>query len=160
MFKDIAVSKCLTALHDKYVVVPADKASNNIVFVCTKYYYKCILTELGYGDSANSSAYTPTNFDKAEVVRNHKSVLTSFGLTLKEQASELPLLYWIPKLHKCPYKQRFIAGSSKCSTKPLSALLTVILSKIKEKLQSYCDTIYARSGLNQMWLLKNSKELE
>jgi hypothetical protein len=30
---------------------------------------------------------------------------------------------------------------------------------MKEKLETYCATTYARSGVNQMWILKNSKEL-
>lgn len=55
--------------------------------------------------------------------------------------------------------QRYKAGSSKCSTKPLSFLLTTILTVVKEKLQEYCTTIYSRSGVNQMWIIKNSKEL-
>jgi hypothetical protein len=62
---------------------------------------------------------------------------------------ELPYLYWIPKLHKNPYKGRYIAGSSKCSTKPLFLLLTNILSAVKEKLQTYCATTHARSGVNR-----------
>ena len=68
-------------------------------------------------------------------------------------------IYWIPKMHKNPYKHRFIAGSSKCSTKPLSILLTKLLTHIKQGLQKYCETSYSRSGVNQMWILKNSKEL-
>jgi hypothetical protein len=43
---------------------------------------------------------------------------------------DLPSLYWIPKWHKCSFKQRYIAGSAKCSTKPLSKLLTCILSAV------------------------------
>ena len=62
-------------------------------------------------------------------------------------------------MHKTPYKHRFIAGSSKCSTKPLSILLTKLLTHIKQGLQKYCETAYSRSGINQMWILKNSKEL-
>jgi hypothetical protein len=72
---------------------------------------------------------------------------------------ELPYIYWIPKLHKNSYKHRYIAESSKCSTKPLSLLLTNLLTAVKEKLQTYCATTYTRSGVNQMWILKNSKEL-
>ena len=60
---------------------------------------------------------------------------------------------------KNPYKHRFIAGSSKCSTKSLSILLTKLLTHIKQGLQKYCETSYSRSGVNQMWILKNSKEL-
>ena len=68
-------------------------------------------------------------------------------------------MYWIPKLHKDPYKQRFIAGSSSCSTKHLSKLLTSILTTVKDGLKKYSDVIYSHSGINQMWILKNSKEL-
>ena len=39
IFKDPEVSKDLAYLHEKYVVVPADKAQNNIVFVCKKALY-------------------------------------------------------------------------------------------------------------------------
>jgi hypothetical protein len=38
-------------------------------------------------------------------------------------------LYWIPKLHKTPYKERYIAGSSTCSMKELSIHLTKIMSE-------------------------------
>ena len=46
-----------------------------------------------------------------------------------------------------------------CSTKPLSILLTQLLTAVKEGLKKYCDTTYSRNGVNQMWILKNSKEL-
>ena len=62
-------------------------------------------------------------------------------------------------MHKNPYKHRFIAGSARCSTKPLSILLTKLLTHIKQGLQKYCETAYSRSVVNQMWILKNSKEL-
>jgi hypothetical protein len=41
----------------------------------------------------------------------------------------------------------------------LSLLLTNILTAVKEKLQTYCAITYARSGVNQMWIPKNSNEL-
>jgi hypothetical protein len=62
-------------------------------------------------------------------------------------AYELPYLYWIPKLHKNPYRQRYFAGYNKYSTKPPSLLLTKILTTVKEKLQISCVTTYARSGV-------------
>jgi hypothetical protein len=69
------------------------------------------------------------------------------------------MLQETPKLHKTPYKQRYIAGSKKISTKPLSISLTKILTAVKERLQLYCATVYARSGIIQMWIIKTSKEL-
>ena len=54
---------------------------------------------------------------------------------------------------------RFIASSAKFSTNPLSILLTKLLTHIELGLQKYCKTAYSRSAINQMWILKNSKEL-
>ena len=69
-------------------------------------------------------------------------------------------IYWISMMHKNPYKHRCIASSAKCSTKLLSILLAKLLKHIKQGIQKYCETAYPRSGMNQMWILKNSKELE
>ena len=64
-------------------------------------------------------------------------------------------------LHKNPHKERYIAGSAKCTTKPLLKLLSSILTAVEVGLQSYHDTCYSRSGItsNSMWILKNSKDL-
>ena len=47
---------------------------------------------------------------------------SKFGLFVDEDHSKLPTLYWLPKLHKQPYKSRFIANSSACTTTELSIL--------------------------------------
>ena len=52
-------------------------------------------------------------------------------MSIKEKQDRLPTLYWLPKLHKRPYKARFIANSSSCTTTVLSKLLTVCLTAIK-----------------------------
>ena len=62
-------------------------------------------------------------------------------------------------MHRNPHKHRFIAGLSKCSTKPLSILLTKLLTYIKQDLPKYCETSHSRSWVSQMLILKNSKEL-
>ena len=72
---------------------------------------------------------------------------------------DLPCIDWIPKMHRNPYKQRFIEGSSKCSTKPLSILLAKLLTLTKQCLQKYCEIACSGSGINLMWILKNSREL-
>ena len=38
-------------------------------------------------------------------------------------------------------------------------LLTKLLTHTKQCVQKYCETAYSWSGVNQMWILKNSKEL-
>ena len=159
MFSDPDVVTELTRLHENFVIVPADKVSNSYTFVCKRYYVDILIEELGLHLLPGNPTYNLTDFSASKVFDNHKSVLTTFGIQTAFEELDLLYIYWIPKMHKNPYKHRFIAGSSKCSTKPLSILLTKLLTHIKQGLQKYCETAYSRSGVNQMWILKNAKGL-
>ena len=53
-----------------------------------------------------------------------------------------------------PYKARFIANSSSCTTTELSKLLTSCLTAVKNMLSSYCEKVYERSGKTYFGLLK------
>ena len=68
-------------------------------------------------------------------------------------------MYWLPKLHKRPYKARFIANSSSCTTTELSKLLTSCLTTVKNHVIRYCEKVYERSGKNLFWSIKNSGEV-
>ena len=82
-----------------------------------------------------------------------------FVLFVDEDHSKLPTLYWLPKLHKRPYKSRFIANSSACTTSELSILLISCLIAIKTHVIKYCSTVYERNGKNSFWSIKNSSEI-
>ena len=68
-------------------------------------------------------------------------------------------IYWLPKLHKRPYKSRFIANSTSCTTTKLSILLTSCRTAIKIHVIKYCTTVYERNGLKLFWFIKNSGEI-
>ena len=68
-----------------------------------------------------------------------------FGLFNDEDQSKLLTLYWLPKLHKRPYKSRFIANSSACSTTELSIRLSSCLTAITNRDIKYCTTVYERN---------------
>ena len=68
-------------------------------------------------------------------------------------------MYWLPKLHKKPYKAIFIANSSSCTTTELSKLLTSCLTAVKKHVIKYCEKVYERSGKNLFWSIKNSGEI-
>ena len=68
--------------------------------------------------------------DEQSVVNKHCSdIETKFAVGITESQEKLPTIYWLQKLHKRPYKARFIANSSSCSTTSLSKVLTSILPK-------------------------------
>ena len=65
-------------------------------------------------------------FDKHQC---HMAV--KFGVFVHGDHSKLLTLYWLHKLHKRPYKSRFIANSSSCTTTELSIHLTSCPTAIK-----------------------------
>ena len=81
------------------------------------------------------------------------------GLEVSEKDKNLPYLYCTPNLHKVPFKHRLIAGSSKCTTKDLSCLLTKVLTTVKDGLIRYNNTETSCNGVNSMWIVKNSTSL-
>ena len=86
--------------------------------------------------AAFSYKYTPAIF------RNS----FKFSVCVNEGQDKLPTMYWLPKLHKRPYKARFIANSSSCTTTELSKLLTSCLTAIKSHVIRYCETVYETSN--------------
>ena len=88
---------------------------------------------------------------------NHLAL--KFSVCVKERQDRLPTMYWLPKLHKTPYKARFIANSSSCTTTQLSKLLTSCLTAVKNHVIRYCEKVYERSGKNLFWSIKNSGEV-
>ena len=80
-------------------------------------------------------------------------------MSIKEKQDRLPTLYWLPKLHKRPYKARFIANSSSCTITVLSKLLTLCLTAVKKHWIRYYDTVYERYGINYFWSIKNFNDV-
>ena len=55
--------------------------------------------------------------DEKSVADNHCSdIVTKFEIDITESQEKLPTFYWLPKLHKRPYKARFFANSSSCTS--------------------------------------------
>ena len=59
-------------------------------------------------------------------------ILVHFNINIKEVDKNISLLYWVSKQHKNPYKFRFIAGATNCTTKTLSVQLSLALKLIKD----------------------------
>ena len=115
--------------HRKYVLVPADKAANKVVVACRLHYINTLKQELN-----GTKAYEETFIDEKSVVYSHSNEIPNkFAVDVKERQDRLHTMYWLPKLHKRPYKARFIANSSSCTTTELSKLLTYCLTAIKAK---------------------------
>ena len=69
------------------------------MFECKTYYIQYLLSEVDVENNSSKKTYTATTLFKDEIVGNHKSVIFSFGPSIKDDACDLPCMYWFPKLH-------------------------------------------------------------
>ena len=60
-----------------------------------------------------------------------------FDVEVKDEDIKLPIMYWLPKLHKKPTKARFIIASKHCSTKPLSKAVSSVFKLIYAQIESF-----------------------
>ena len=127
--------------------MPADKAANNFVIVCKKYYVTVLMNELGIDFNTyaclGNVTYKPVQTDGNVIINKHINVLKDkFNIVCPEEDHCIPKLFWSAKLHKTPYKSRFIAGARNCTTKKLAIRINMGLKVIKEYFTRYCNTLY------------------
>ena len=70
--------------HRKYVLLPADKAANNVVAVCRLHYINTLKQEL-----IGTKAYEETSIDEKSVVYSHSN---EFAVDVKERQDRLPTM--------------------------------------------------------------------
>jgi myosin heavy subunit len=83
--------------------------------------------------------------NKESIIAEHNAKMKKVKIDIQDNQLNLPILLWLPKMHKNPSKQRFIAASHSCTTK--SALITKCLKLIQKAHKTYCDRIKAYTGL-------------
>jgi hypothetical protein len=153
------VKSVLEKLQKDFVFVQTDKASNNIAIVCKKFYIEKSLKELGVFQKrkVDDMTYMKLDEDIESIVKRHKRYMKS-NLGVEDIPESFPFLYWIPKMHKKPFsKQRYIAASYSCTTKPLSQLLTKVLKLVENQHRTICRRYETNYGINPMWIIHNSK---
>ena len=95
----------------------------------------------------------PTQLTKDQLLVHHTNTLTK--INVKIDKCELPTFYWLPKLHKRPYKSHFISNSSHCSNTILSKHITSALTSVKDHVMKYSETAFSNSNVNNL----NSSEV-
>ena len=84
-------------------------------------------------ERSTAKTFEQYRLHKTSAVDMHRRHMAAkFGVFVGEDHSKLPTLYWLPNLHKRPYKSRIIAYSNSCPITELSILLTSCLTAIKK----------------------------
>lgn len=158
IFDDFQVRNNLKRLQDKFVIVPIDKASGNVAFICKRFYARVIFEELGLNQVDGSETYTAVDEDCDSITSRHKSFLRDkFGQSSLDASDKLPSIYWLPKLHKSPVKFRFIIAAPECSIKPLARSITSIFKLFQQQIRKYNEISSFYSGIKTFWVIQDNK---
>ena len=158
VLRDPEVLNYLTDLHSKFVLVPIDKASNNIAIICKKFYIEKLLSEVGLCGNPNNT-YQISDKNPDEIIHTNIHYCKTLNLPVTEKIQSLPFMYWMPKMHYQPSRARFIVASAVCSTKPISNLVSIIFRKIFQQLQNFHSKAQFYKNYKRFWVIQNSKTL-
>ena len=150
------VVEYLKQLHENFVLVSIDKAGNNIAIVCKKYYVETILKEIGHIGPENST-YEKTDKSKEEIVDENMMYSKRSGFKVDEREKDLPIMYWIPKMHKNPSGARFIIASKQCSTKQISKAVSNAFKLIFHQIENFHKKAKFLKNYNKFWVLQNTE---
>jgi hypothetical protein len=116
--------------------------------------------ELGISENRTvngNSTYSPATIPEREIHEIIQGVATTFDVKFPQEP-KLAHIYPIPKLHKNPYKFRFIASARNSSLKPLSQKLDRILKQLQTHFHRYCNHVKERTGINLLWSINSSQQ--
>ena len=147
---------CAKELEDlklKYVLVPVDKASNNIGFICKKYYLQVLKEEI------TSGTYEIYRNTPEEVKEYLKKEMIKIAMPVGKPFIDLPLIHMTLKMHKNPIKFRFIIGSRTAIVKPAAKYLVQILKLVMDVHRRYCAKVKFFTGIDRYWIIDNNQPL-
>ena len=154
--KDAGVITALNDLQNDFVMAPIDKATNNISFICKRFYAKILLKEFGIlGTSSKTYEKLSTSLDSV-INSTIKDIKSNFSIKTEESMKKLPSAYWLPKMHKSPIGSRFIIASKECTTKKLSKLVTAAFKLVYKSIESYHKKVEFFSGIHSFWVIQNN----
>ena len=126
-----------------------DKASNNISLICKKYYLNNIKREC-----SSTSTYSFSPKKKEDIIKDHISFCSKFKIPVTHKT--LPILHMFPKFHKDTMDFRYIAAGTRSSLKPLSKILSGVLSLINKFLKTHSNYKFKFHNTSGYWIVNNT----
>ena len=104
-------------------------------------YISKLLVEVGLSNS-KSKTYSKATHSIEEIIQGNKT----FDLDITELDKSLPIMHWLPKMHKTPVGARFIVASHSCSTNPLCDTISKIFIMVFNTVESFHNKSVYYSG--------------
>mgnify|MGYP001792462320 CR=1 FL=1 len=154
---DVKSQEYLHKLQEDFVLVPIDKAANNVAFICKRFYAMILLKELGLLGVPNPTYNIFHRKNLQTVIRTKvKEVKTNFKMAVSPDMKKLPNVYWTPKMHKTPVGARFIVASKECVTKEISKDVASLFKLFMLQVKKYHEKSQYFSGVKAFWVIENN----
>ena len=108
-------------------------------------YISKLLVKVGLSNS-KSKTYPKAAHSIEEIIQGNISYCKTFDLNITELDKSLPIMYWLPKMHKTPVGARFIVASHYCSTNPLCDTISKIFIMVFNTVESFHNKSVYYSG--------------
>ena len=105
-------------------------------FICQQFYAFVLVEELGldHNNTGTSKTNIPIHKANNQLISDNITFLRNkFDLVVDEEKKKLPNNYWAPKIHKHPFKTRFVTAVPQYSVKSLSKAVTLVLKLIMSR---------------------------
>lgn len=153
----------LGELHEKFVVTPADKNPQKVVFWCKHLYYRCITQEIP------NAVFQDTRLDMEGAFALARADFARAQVPFGEEA--MAYLYIIPKLHRLePHRSpvRLISGKSGKNVPPGKppldhpvSFLSAVSEKVGLALNAIIDLIIhddQKNAIRKCWIIRDPEE--
>ena len=138
----------MALLKNHFIMTSVDKASNNISFVCKRYYLDNLQHEL-----ASTNTYEFCNDTEEDIINKHISFCNKYDIPVDDKF--LPFMHLIPKFHKPSLDFRYIAAGVKSSTKTLSKILSGVFKLLDTTLKYQDNFKFKFNNTSGYWIAKN-----
>ena len=139
------------------MIAPIDKASNNVSFICKRFYATVLLQELGMLGNPSATYKTIDNCTYNDIIQTTvKDIKQKFKINVSDEMKSLPTPYWLPKMHKAPISARLIIASKKCTVKPLNRNIASAFKLVHKAIDKYHKKDKYFSGVNSFWVVQNN----
>ena len=126
----------LEALHKCFAAVTIDRSANQLNVISKIYYISKLLAELGLS-SSKSKTNSKATHSIEEIIAANIRYCWKLDLNVTELDESLPIMYWLPKIHKTPVGARSIVASYYCSTNLFSDTIYKNFKMIFDTVESF-----------------------
>jgi hypothetical protein len=153
VLSDGKVLEDLKQLQKDYILIPTDKASNNVTIVCKKFYVGLL------NDEVLSSNFQQVDETEEDVVERHRKFLLSMNIKMQDDNKKIPYLYGTAKQHKTPLAFRFITAGNSCSLEQLSINVGICLKSMLKMAKNHSHYVNRFHNRNDYFVIDGHDEI-